>query len=104
MTKPELAIVWSPEAETDLIDIWLYGAQEHSPAAADRRLRAIDKACRRLMNWPHSGLARPEIARGLRSLSVAPHVVFYRVTSSAVEIVRILHARRDVDAVFTEDQ
>jgi toxin ParE1/3/4 len=84
--------------------MWLYGAQEHSPAAADRRLRAIDKACRRLMNWPRSGRARSEIARGLRSVSVAPHVVFYRVTSSAVEIVRVLHARRDVDAIFTEDQ
>lgn len=104
MTKPELAIVWSPEAETDLIGIWLYGAQVHSPADADRHLRAIDAACRRLVNWPQSGRARPEIARGLRSVPVAPHVVFYRVTSSAVEIVRVLHARRDVDAIFSEGQ
>ena len=104
MIKPELAIIWSREAETDLIDIWLYGAQEHSPGAADRHLRAIDTACKRLVNWPHSGRAHSEIAHGLRSVSVTPHVVFYRVTSAAVEIVRVLHARRDVNAIFTEDQ
>jgi toxin ParE1/3/4 len=41
--------------------------------------------------------------RGLRSVAVEPHVIFYRVTRSAVEIVRVLHGRRDVEAVFAEE-
>ena len=103
MTKPSLAVVWSPEAETDLIDIWHYGASEHSPGDADQHLREIHTACARLADWPNSGRARPEVARGLRSVSLPPHVVFYRVTSSAIEVVRVLHGRRDVEAIFAED-
>jgi plasmid stabilization system protein ParE len=37
---------------------------------------------------------------GIRCVSVSRHVVFYRVTKIAVEIVRVLDERRDVDAIF----
>jgi toxin ParE1/3/4 len=36
----------------------------------------------------------------LRSVLVLPYVVFYRVTELSVEIVRVLHGRRDLDAIF----
>jgi len=36
----------------------------------------------------------------LRSLLILPYVVFYRITELSVEIVRILHGRRDLDAIF----
>jgi plasmid stabilization system protein ParE len=40
---------------------------------------------------------------GLRSVSVSRYVVFYRVTKIAVEIVRVLDERRDVDAIFSDE-
>lgn len=103
MTKPSTTVVWSPQTEADLIEIWLYGAREHSPSDADQHLRDIYVSCTRLGDWPYSGRARSEIIPGLRSLSVPPHVVFYRVTGSTVEIVRVLHGRRDIEVIFADE-
>jgi toxin ParE1/3/4 len=93
-------VVWSPEAEEDLIQLWLYLAQEASKGAADRRLRNIERACARLSQWPQSGRARDELLPGLRSIPAPPQVIFYRVSAAAVEIVRVLHGNRDIDAIF----
>ncbi len=37
---------------------------------------------------------------GLRSVLVHPYTVFYRVTNGGVEIVRVLHERRNFPEVF----
>ena len=102
MISPSLALVWSPQAEADLFEIWRYGAAEFSSKQADMHLRKLSAACVQLAEWPNSGRARTEIAPELRSVLVSPHVVFYRVTGIAVQIVRILHGRRDLDAIFDE--
>jgi toxin ParE1/3/4 len=101
MRKGEPAIIWSREAEQDLLALWSYLAREASPDVADEQLRSLDRACEALAEWPHSGRARDELFRGVRSIAVAAYVVFYRVEDSAIEIVRVLHGRRDVDAIFS---
>jgi len=102
MAKPSFAVRWSPESEADLIEIWLYGAGEISPDGADKHLRELHAACMRLAEWPNSGRARIELAPGLRSIPVYPHIIFYRVMDAAIEVVRILHGQRDLEAVFDE--
>jgi toxin ParE1/3/4 len=101
MRKGEPAVSWSPEAEQDLLAIWIHVARETSPEVADEQLRFVDRACATLAEWPHSGRARDELFRGVRSIVVDPYVVFYRVGDSAIEIIRVLHGRRDVDAIFS---
>jgi plasmid stabilization system protein ParE len=46
--------------------------------------------------------ARDDVMPGLRAVLVHPYTVFYRVTDSTVEIVRVLHERRDFSAVFRD--
>jgi len=101
MRKGERAITWSPEAEQDLLAIWDYVAREASPDVADEQLRSLDRACEALAEWPYSGRARDELLRGVRSIAVEAYVVFYRVGHSVIEIIRVLHGRRDVDAIFS---
>ena len=48
-----------------------------------------------LLKSPNKGLARPELVAGLKSLPTNSHVIFYRITQSKIEIVRILHKRQD---------
>jgi toxin ParE1/3/4 len=96
-------LVWSPEAEQDLFDIWSYLAREASPDIADKQLRTIDRACANLIEWPQSGRARDELAPEIRSVVAVPYVVFHRVTVSAIQIARVLHGRRDIDAIFADD-
>ena len=93
-------IAWSIEAEQDLLDIWNYWAREAAMEVADNLLRAVDKACTRLQEWPNSGRKRDELLPDLRSVPVPPNVIFYRVRGDTVEIVRVLDGRRDIDTIF----
>ena len=100
MPSVSRSIIWSVEAEEDLFQIWAYLAQHASPAVADRQLRAIRRGSRRLVRLPYSGRPRDDLVPGIRSILVAPYVVFYRVTDATVDIVRILHGRRDLEVIF----
>ena len=52
---------------------------------------------------PLAGRTRDELRPGLRSISVRPHVVFYRVLDDNPEIVHVLDGRRDLDAIFADE-
>jgi hypothetical protein len=39
----------------------------------------------------------------LRSLLIERHIVFYRVFDAGDEIARVLHQRRDIEAIFSEE-
>jgi toxin ParE1/3/4 len=103
MRRPKRTVIWSPEAEQDLFDISAYLTAEASGRTAENCLREIDGACQRIRIRPLSGRARSELMSGLRSVLVHPYIVFYRVAEPAIEIVRVLHQRRDLDAMFATD-
>ncbi len=100
MAKSKRRLVWSREADEDLLLIWRYGAEEWSPDTADEHERAIWRACLRLLEHPHHGRSRDELIVGLRSTFVDPHVVFYKISSDATEIIRVLHHSEDVETIF----
>jgi len=54
---PELII--SPEAEADLLDIWLYIAED-SPVNADRFLDKLHNKALKLCEFSEIGIDRPE--------------------------------------------
>jgi toxin ParE1/3/4 len=95
--------IWSRQAEQDLFDIWAYIANNGTAAVADNQLHEIDRVCFVLGAWPEYGRARDDVRAGLRSVAVSRYVVFYRVTKTAIEIVRVLDERRDVDMIFPDE-
>lgn len=96
------SVVWSPEAEGDLLEIWTYLANEASPEVANVQLRSIARSTRRLARWPLSGRARDELIAGVRSIVVGQYVVFYRHIADRIEIIRVLHGSRDIDHIFSD--
>lgn len=92
-------LIISPQAEQDLVDIWLYIADD-SPANADQFLNHLTEQAQLFVTLPKSGKARPELAQDLRSFPVEKYILFYREQGSNIELVRVLHAARDIDAVF----
>lgn len=92
-------VLQSPEAEQDLLEIWLYVADDNEEAA-DKLLNEIDEASKMLARNPKAGRERPEIAPGLRSFSVGRYILFYRQMDDGVEVVRALHGSRDIDSIF----
>jgi toxin ParE1/3/4 len=84
-----------PKAEADLLEIWLFIAQE-SPRAADRLLDRIETQCRLLADNPRLGRERPELAPDARAWIVGRYLVLYREQDDGIEVVRVVHGARDV--------
>lgn len=89
----------SASAENDLLETWLYIAED-SVDAADRLLDQIDTETRRLLIQPRMGRTRDELAAGMRSWTTStPYILFYFVDDSGITIARVLHHARDVPAI-----
>lgn len=91
-----LTLIKAPQAEADLIDIWLY-VSEDQPLNADRLLDRLDDAAKLIAETPKMGVDRPELLSGLKSFPIGNHVLYYRVKPDVLELVRVLSASRDVD-------
>jgi toxin ParE1/3/4 len=49
------------------------------------------------------GRAREELAADLRSFPFGRYVIFYMPAQDGIDVVRVLHSARDVDAAFGEE-
>ena len=85
----------APRAIADLEEIAVYIASEN-PQAASRLLVAIERRFQQLVGQPYFGVARDDIAPGIRHLVAGRYLALYRVTDNGVEILRVLHGRRHV--------
>jgi toxin ParE1/3/4 len=97
-----LSVVRTDQAETDLAEILDY-VEERNPQAAEQLATAIDDRCTLLSQLPLMGRAREELGPGLRSVVIEQYMLFYRVTATAVEVLRILHGARDIDTIMKTD-
>ena len=94
-------VLRTPEARLDLCDIWEYIAYDNV-SAADQLVEAIDSKCRLLAGMPELGRQREELSSRLRSWVVGNYVIFYRPQPRGIEVVRVLHGRRNFPALFNE--
>ena len=92
-------ILWRPQAQADLHEIWLYIAQDAS-YLADRFIDLIESGCGALAQNPLMGRLRPELAVGLRSFPIGNYLIFYMPSEDGIAIVRVMSGFRDVDALF----
>jgi len=84
-------------ALADLVEIWGFIADD-SEANADNFLSKLESRLGLLAHQPRMGRARDELMNGLRSYPVGRYVVFYLAHPDGVELVRVLHSARDIDA------
>jgi toxin ParE1/3/4 len=88
-----------PLAEADILEIWDYIADDNI-AAADDWVDRLDEQFRLLATQPKIGRTRDELAAGMRSFPVGRYVVFYMPLDDGVDVIRVLHGSRDIDAIF----
>ena len=92
--------VYSPLAERDLLEIATYIARD-KPQAARTFVQTLRDRCRFIAKHRDFGSARPLLAGGsLSSHVLGNYVIYFRRVEAVVEIVRILHAARDHDALL----
>jgi plasmid stabilization system protein ParE len=96
------------QACADLNGVWetiampddRFGSANTDPlAAAGGFVDQFEQACQLLTLHPEMGSPRHELQDGIRSLLFQRYVLFYRTRGNCVEIMRIIRAAREVDAV-----
>jgi plasmid stabilization system protein ParE len=91
--------VLTPLAKADIFDIWAYVAEKSEPIA-DRVEQAIYDGCAFLAKGPLRGHTRPDLTplplRFWTLIRYPNHTVVYRPEMIPLQIVAVLHGRRDI--------
>ncbi len=95
----QLQLVISDIAQEDLMEIWGFISLDDDERA-DLMLDLLYEKCTLLSKMPGVGTSRDELITGLYSFPVKRYVIYYRVKSTTLEIVRILSSYRDIDSIF----
>lgn len=78
------SVRYAAHAENDMLDAWLYMAEDN-PSAAHK-----------LLDQPKMGRMRNELAAGLRSWpTTTPYILFDFESADGIVIARVLHHARD---------
>jgi toxin ParE1/3/4 len=92
----KLTYMLSQAAEEDLGQIFDYAELEFGLDQSIQYLSEMERLFYQLCDNPMLGRERKEICEGLRSIPSGSHVIFYRVLTHQVRVVRVLHASRDL--------
>lgn len=93
-------VVFTPEAEDNLVELYAYIANRASPTVAKRYTDAIIGSCENLATFPHRGTRRDDVRPGLRITNHRRHaVIAFEVNDEAtqVSILGIFYGGRDYE-------
>ena len=92
-------LLFTEIAQSDLLEAWLYIAEDN-PTAADGVLATIESEAKALLAQPLMGRARPELAEGVRSWPTATrYILYYLSEPQGITVLRVLHHARDVQRI-----
>ncbi|MCL2830037.1 MAG: type II toxin-antitoxin system RelE/ParE family toxin [Betaproteobacteria bacterium] len=84
------------------MDIGDYIAEDNR-ANARRFVAKLHEQCRHIGRAPLSYASREDLAPALRMAPFGNYIVFFRVLDGLVRIERILHAARNLPALFSDE-
>ena len=91
-----MKVIWSQRALQDVEHIRDYIAKD-SPVYAQPFIERLLHATRHLSQFPQSGRAMPEANNSnIREVIYQGYRIIYRVTAEAIEIVMVVHGRRNL--------
>lgn len=90
------------KARADLRDIGRYTQEIWGRDQRNRYLSRLDEAFHLLAREPDRGRPCDDIRQGYRQYHLGRHVIFYRQSGEAIEIIRILHERMDIEARLSQ--
>ncbi|MBM3261061.1 type II toxin-antitoxin system RelE/ParE family toxin, partial [Candidatus Kaiserbacteria bacterium] len=76
MPDHKFTVIWSPEADFDLLEIWRWGAKHFSSEIADAHAQDILRLTANLQDAPLLGRSRDDLLGGIRSVVVYPTLYF----------------------------
>ena len=100
MADKKLFYQLSAKADYDLEEIFDYTEKEFGFEQAVFYVSSIVEAIENIPLNPKIGRERNEIKKELHSILHVKHIIFYRILTDRVRIVRILHGSRDLPRYF----
>jgi toxin ParE1/3/4 len=97
------AVVFAPEADDQLEELYLYIAAQASANTAARYTAAIVSYCESLSTFPHRGVLRDDIRPGLRITNYKGRtVIAFAVDDDAlqVSIIGVFYGGRDYETAL----
>ncbi len=92
-------VVYSPQAETELVELGGYIAQDSERHAEEFVAHLRDRA-NAIAHAPRIYRLRHDLGPELRSAAVGDYVVLFRITPDGIEILHIVHGARDLKRLF----
>ncbi|MCU0571243.1 MAG: type II toxin-antitoxin system RelE/ParE family toxin [Oculatellaceae cyanobacterium Prado106] len=89
----------APVASQDLDRIAEYFL-ERNIDAGERLFQEFNQKCLNLARFPNMGRSYDHIRPDLRGLPLNGYIIFYQTRNGSVEILRIVNARQDLEALF----
>jgi plasmid stabilization system protein ParE len=97
-------VVFSPEAEEQLADLYGYIAAVASPDIAARYTEAIVSYCESLCTFPHRGTMRDDVRPGLRITNYKKRaVIAFDVDAEQVSIIGVFYGGQDYETILQDD-
>ena len=100
------SVVFAPEADDDLVDLYEYISGNGSATVAARYTDAIVEYCEGMATFPHRGTRRDDIRPGLRITNYKHRaVIAFEVNDSSgiVAILGVYYGGRDYESALGDD-
>lgn len=98
-------VVFTPEAEAQLVDLYGYIAEEASPEIAARFTNRIMSYCESLSTLPARGNRRDDIRLGLRITNFRKCVaIAFNVDDERINIIGVFYGGQDYESALLEDE
>lgn len=101
MQKNNTGIIWAPTAIEDLIQIKEYLIATTPQERVEKVVLRVHTIAESLPALPLLWRPRDNLSPGLRFAPAHPYFVCYRVLEHHIEIVRVVHEKRDIATVFS---
>lgn len=91
----------APQAAADLVEIWNYVKEQASNIMADRIESVILERMAFLARTPGAGHRRKDLTEeDVKFFPVYSYLIVYRAETEPLQIVSILHGRRDLEKIL----
>ena len=85
-------------SKQDLKEIRDFIAQDN-PKTATKYMGILKQRCTMLADAPGLGVCREQYC-GLHKFPVGSYLIFYRPSKTGIEVIRIIHGSRDIEAIL----
>ncbi len=93
--------VLAPQAAVDLVEIWRSLKEQANITTADRVELAIREKISLLAETPGAGHRRKDLTgEDVNFFPVYSYLIVYRPNTNPLQVVSILHGRRDVEQIL----